>query len=240
MNANDTDLESCPVGELKCDWLLQLAELRQENEKLKLLVTTDPLTGLFNYRYFQEILSSEMQRSNRTGRPTCLIMIDLDHFKSVNDKWGHEAGNLALKTAARVFKQELRQFDIVCRYGGEEFALILPQTALPIAVNVAERVRLCLEKTPVDFEGTIFKLTASFGVGIYQQENDFTRESFVDEVDQFMYQAKLQGRNQVCHPDYSTLKPRTAVSADERSALFKRRKDDASKQQDRESDSESG
>ena len=223
MNAKNTDIEKCPVGEQQCQWLQVLSDLKAENEDLKQLVTYDPLTGLYNYRYFNEILGSEMQRSNRTGRPTCLVMIDIDHFKSVNDQWGHEAGNLALKTAARIFKQELRQFDIVCRYGGEEFALILPQTALPIAVNVAERVRLCLEQTPVEFDGNEIRLTASFGVGIYQQENDFTQESFVDFVDQFMYQAKQQGRNQVCHPDYSTLKPRTAVSTDEKSALFSRR-----------------
>lgn len=231
MNANHTDFETCPVGEESCEWLQKLSDLRQENEKLKLLVTTDPLTGLFNYRYFQEILGSEMQRTNRTGRPTCLVMIDLDHFKSVNDKWGHEAGNLALKTAARIFKQELRQFDIVCRYGGEEFALILPQTPLPIAVNVSERVRLCLENTPVEFEDKDINLTASFGVGVYQQENEYTQESFVDAVDQFMYQAKQQGRNQVCHADYSTLKPRTTVSADEKSSLLKRRKEDVVKQE---------
>lgn len=229
MNANDTDIESCPVGEEECHWLQVLSVLKAENEKLKQLVTSDPLTGLYNYRYFNDILGSEMQRSNRTGRPTCLVMIDIDHFKSVNDQWGHEAGNLALKTAARIFKQELRQFDIVCRYGGEEFALILPQTALPIAVNVAERVRLCLEQTPVEFDGNEIRLTASFGVGIYQQENDFTQESFVDFVDQFMYLAKQQGRNQVCHPDYATLKPRTAVSTDEKSALFSRRNKEAPK-----------
>lgn len=224
MKSNDTDLELCPVGEQDCQWLTSLAEVRRENVKLKQLVATDPLTGLFNYRYFEEILASELQRTNRMGRPTCLIMIDLDHFKSVNDKYGHEAGNLALKTAAGVFKQELRLFDIVCRYGGEEFALILPQTALPIAVNVAERVRICLEKTPVKFEGSEIKLTASFGVGIYQHETDFTQTSFVESVDQLMYKAKQQGRNQVCHPDYATIKPRVAVSVEEKSALYKRRK----------------
>lgn len=226
MNESEFEIEICPVGENDCDWLQQLVELRRENENLKLLVTTDPLTGLFNYRYFQEILASELQRSNRTGRPTCLVMIDLDHFKGVNDKWGHEIGNLALKTAAGVFKKQLRQFDIVCRYGGEEFALILPQTALPIAVNVAERVRLRLESMPIEFDDRMIKITASFGVGIYQQENDYTPDTFVDAVDQFLYQAKQQGRNQVCHPDYSTLKPRTSVTADEKAALFKRRKDD--------------
>lgn len=225
MKSTESNLEVCPLGDNDCQWLHRLAELKQENDRLKLLVTTDPLTGLFNYRYFEEILASEMQRTNRTGRPTCLIMIDLDHFKQVNDEYGHEAGNLALKMAASVFKQELRLFDIVCRYGGEEFALILPQTGLHIAVNVAERVRLCLEKTPVVFENKEIRLTASFGVGIYQYGGELTQKSFIESVDQFMYQAKHQGRNQVCHPDFSTLKPRVTVTADEKSELYKRRKD---------------
>jgi diguanylate cyclase (GGDEF)-like protein len=228
MTSTETDLGVCPVGEDDCDWLHQLAELKQENDRLKLLVTTDPLTGLFNYRYFEVMLASEMERTNRTGRPTCLIMIDLDHFKQVNDEHGHEAGNQALKTAASVFKQELRLFDIVCRYGGEEFALILPQTPLRIAVNVAERVRGCLEKTPVVLGDREIRLTASFGVSIYQDEREFTQNTFVESVDHLMYQAKQQGRNQVCHPDFATLKPLVTVTAEEKSELYKRRKDSSS------------
>lgn len=226
MNDSEQEVASCPVDVDDCQWLDQLAQLRRENEKLKLLVTTDPLTGLFNYRYFRQMLDTAMQRTIRSSSSTCLIMADLDFFKAVNDKWGHEAGNLALQTAAGVFSRELRQSDIICRYGGEEFAFILPQTPLPIAVNVAERVRLSLERTPVEFKTGSFQLTASFGVGVYQQANDHTAESFVDAVDQLLYQAKQQGRNQVCHTDYTLISKQTAVSMDEKEALFNRRKED--------------
>ncbi len=214
------ELEICPVDQPDCQWLQELSHLRSENTELKLLVTTDTLTGLNNFRYFQDNLSIEMERTLRAGRPTSIIMIDLDFFKAINDKRGHEAGNQALKVAAAVFKQAIRLSDVVCRYGGEEFVIILPQTNLPTAVNVAERVRFWLEQAQVEFEGETFTLTASLGVGVFTKENEFTRESFVDSVDQYLYQAKEQGRNQVCHADYSTLKSETSVSAEEKSALF--------------------
>ncbi|MBT4074948.1 MAG: GGDEF domain-containing protein [Gammaproteobacteria bacterium] len=224
--SKNQELESCPVDEPDCHWLTELSSLRSENSELKLLVTTDTLTGLYNFRYFQENLSIEMERTLRAGRPTSIIMIDLDFFKSINDKWGHEAGNQALKMAATVFKQAIRLSDVVCRYGGEEFVIILPQTTLPTAVNVAERVRLWLEQAVVEFEAESFTLTASLGVGVFSKDSEYTRESFVDSVDQYLYQAKQQGRNQVCHVDYSTLKSETSVSAEEKSALFGNNQDE--------------
>ncbi|MCP4077109.1 MAG: GGDEF domain-containing protein [Gammaproteobacteria bacterium] len=213
-------LEICPVDRLDCQWLQELSLLRSEVAELKLLVTTDTLTGLNNLRYFQENLSIEMERTLRAGRPTSIIMIDLDFFKAINDERGHEAGNQALKVAAAVFKHAIRLSDVVCRYGGEEFVIILPQTTLPTAVNVAERVRLWLEQALVEFEGKTFTLTASLGVGVFSSDSELTRESFVDSVDQYLYQAKEQGRNQVCHADFSTMKTETSVSAEEKSALF--------------------
>ena len=198
----------------------ELASLRSENAELKLLVTTDTLTGLYNFRYFQENMGREMERTGRAGRPTSIIMIDIDFFKAINDEWGHEAGNQALKMAASAFKQAVRSSDVVCRYGGEEFDIILPQTTLPTAVGVAERVRLWLEQTRLDFEGDTIYLTASFGVGVYTKEKEMSLETFVDSVDQYLYQAKQQGRNQVCHADYSEVKSETSVSAEEKTALF--------------------
>ncbi len=214
------EIENCPVDQLDCQWLQELSLLRSENTELKQLVTTDTLTGLNNFRYFQENLSIEMERTLRAGRPTSIIMIDLDFFKAINDERGHEAGNQALKVAAVVFKQAIRLSDVVCRYGGEEFVIILPQTTLPTAVNVAERVRLWLEQAQVEFEGEIFTLTASLGVGVFSSDSELTQESFVDSVDQHLYRAKEQGRNQVCHADFSTIKSETSVSAEEKSALF--------------------
>lgn len=217
--------EACPVNEPECHWLDELDKLRQENSELKLLVTTDTLTGLYNFRYFQEHLLREMERTTRAGRPTCIIMIDIDFFKAINDEWGHEAGNQALKEAANVFRQAIRSSDVVCRYGGEEFVIILPQTTLPTAVNVAERVRLWLEKTAVNYEGDSINLTASFGVGVYNKDKILSIEEFVDSVDQFLYQAKQQGRNRVCHADYASVKSETSVSSEEKAALFERDND---------------
>lgn len=216
-NKND---EKCPVGIVDCQWVAELSTLRQENESLHNLVSTDPLTGLFNFRYFQQVMDAEMQRTFRSGRPTSLIMIDIDFFKAVNDEWGHEAGNIALQTAATVFKRELRQFDIICRYGGEEFVIILPQTPLPLAVRIAERVRASLQNEDVILQSNSINITASFGINVFQSGSDMSREALVESADQFLYQAKEQGRNRVAYPDYTSVKSETAVSTDEKSALF--------------------
>ena len=215
-----TQTAACPVGVDDCQWLTELSKLQSEIAELKQLVTTDTLTGLYNFRYFREMLNKEMEQTQRAGRPTGLIMIDLDHFKAINDEWGHEGGNQALMLAARVFRQAVRLSDIVCRYGGEEFAIILPQTTLPTAVNVAERVRQWLAQSTVDFDGQQFAITASFGVGIFSPGQQMTAEAFIDSVDQYLYQAKQQGRNRVAHADFSTLESETSVSAEEKSALF--------------------
>ena len=144
MSMRDLELENCPLDVSDCEWLLELAQLRRQNDELKRLVTTDTLTGLYNYRFFRDMLSREMESSLRSGSFTCLIMIDIDHFKRINDEWGHESGNQALMMAANVFRQTIRVSDVVCRYGGEEFAVILPHTRLPVAVKVAERIRSSL------------------------------------------------------------------------------------------------
>jgi diguanylate cyclase (GGDEF)-like protein len=220
MSQSEQKIAVCPVGIRDCDWVSQVAALQQEITELQTQVSTDPLTGLFNYRYFESVLKNEMHRTNRTGYPTALVMIDLDLFKQVNDRWGHEGGNKALQLAASVFKQELRAVDIICRYGGEEFVLVLPQTTLPMAVKVAQRVRLTLQQTPVAFADNWFNITASLGVALYQANDKQSIEAFVDEADQYLYQAKQKGRNQVCHPDFAPVKQATEVSMEEKAALF--------------------
>ncbi|MDJ0834655.1 MAG: GGDEF domain-containing protein [Gammaproteobacteria bacterium] len=216
----DQPLEICPVGEPDCQWLQELAQLKRDVEELKLQAIIDPLTGLFNYRHFQQVLDTEMQRTVRTSHPTSLVLIDLDHFKAVNDKWGHEAGNQALKTSARLFQQQLRQFDIVCRYGGEEFAVILPHTPLPIAFNVAERLRKQLAQVSIEVDEGQFSLTASFGVAEFQPDSQYNQTLLINQADQVLYQAKQQGRDQVCAAERLLSQADTAVSSDEKSELL--------------------
>ncbi len=217
----DQPLESCPVGEQDCQWLHELAQLKRDVEELKLQAIIDPLTGLYNVRHFQQVLDTEMQRTLRTGHPTSLVLIDLDHFKAVNDQWGHEVGNLALKTAAELYQQQLRQFDIVCRYGGEEFAVILPHTPLAIAVNVAERLRQQLARVIIDVDDRQLSITASFGVAEFQPEGEYNQTALINQADKALYQAKQQGRNQVCSAERVPATADTAVTTDEKSDLLK-------------------
>lgn len=207
----------CPVGEPHCPIIDEAAELRLENDSLKRALRTDLLTGLYNYRHLQEVLESEQERTHRTRTPTALIMVDLDHFKRVNDKWGHETGNQALKLTARVIRSAIRKVDIPCRYGGEEFAIVLPATHLPDAVKVAERIRADIASIPLQTETDTIPLTASLGVELYRAGMQITAEEFIHLADGYLYQAKQDGRNRIAHPE---LPPSTEVTADERAALF--------------------
>jgi diguanylate cyclase (GGDEF)-like protein len=217
---SDTQKPDCPVEEAECSVIDQLVDLRRESGELKELVHTDTLTGLFNYRHFKMALEQEMERTHRTGQPTSLVLLDLDHFKGVNDTWGHEAGNRALHHTASLLRAAVRKIDIPCRYGGEEFALILPGTQLPFAVNVAERLRRSIAAEPLRLDKGEIEFTASMGVDIYLAGQEDTPESFVERVDKLLYKAKEQGRNRVCHSDLKYLRPESEVSPEEKRALF--------------------
>lgn len=220
MGKGDLIKPVCPVGESECQYIDELMRLRARTEELSELVHTDTLTGLYNYRHFSLVLEQELERTRRTGQPTCLIMVDLDHFKAVNDTWGHEIGNKVLKQTANLMTQLLRRIDIPCRYGGEEFALILPGTPLPRAIQAAERLRMALQETAVEFDGQQLSVTASMGVSVYMKESKLSVEAFIKEADGFLYQAKEAGRNRIAHPDLETVRPKGQVSKDEKAALF--------------------
>ncbi len=215
----DATLPSCPLGESQCQVMDQVADLKKEIDLLAEQVRTDPLTDLFNFRHFRSALEQEMERTRRTTHTTALIMVDLDHFKQVNDRWGHEAGNLALISTAKVLQGITRRLDIACRYGGEEFAIILPATDLMTATQVAERIRDTIESTPVQLEAEVLSLTASLGVEIYTSLQNESPEQFVERADQCLYQAKQQGRNQVCHGSLDMGSQEAAVSREERDLL---------------------
>lgn len=209
----------CPIGAPSCSIIDELASIRTEVRELRAQSQRDALTGLYNFRYLQNALDQEMERTRRTLQPTALIMLDLDHFKAVNDNYGHEVGNLVLKQTAEQIKSHLRKLDLGCRYGGEEFALILPNTRLPEALEVAERLRQLRESEPMRLDdGTSFQVTASFGVALYRGEL-ISREAFVELADRQLYAAKAAGRNRVC-ADRPARTPDTEVTMDEKRALL--------------------
>lgn len=166
------------------------ARLYTEIEKLAI---TDGLTGLFNHRHFQEMLSQEFNRLNRLPDHFSLLMIDLDHFKKVNDTYGHLVGDSTLKGVANIIRATIRNIDIPARYGGEEFAVILVGTDAQGAKHTAERLRKTIMDTAFSAEGKTFKVTVS--IGISTSRGAATKEDMLERADQALYQAKESGRN---------------------------------------------
>ncbi len=220
MGETDALPPKCPVGETSCEWLDEVDNLRNQIDILSELVSTDALTGLFNFRHFKTVLQAEMDRSKRSGIPTSLVMVDVDHFKAINDTYGHEAGNLALRSLADILSNEVRTTDIVCRYGGEEFAMIFPETHLNLAVKVADRIRKQISSEPIAIDDGEIKLTVSMGASVYMKFSVLDVNDFVASVDKYLYEAKQSGRNCICHIDYSELRSVTEVGVDERAMLF--------------------
>jgi len=209
----------CPAGD-DCGLRRVVSELSEQIKVLNRLVLTDPLTGLHNYRHFSHSLDQEMERCRRSGQPCCLIMVDLDHFKQVNDSYGHEVGNQVLVQTAELIQNSLRKLDIACRYGGEEFILILPNTGLSDAVRVAERVREMIENKPLVLPGhRLINLSASLGVDIFHRQDSDTPEVFTARVDAQLYHAKESGRNRVCCSDRGKVQRRLEVTQGEKDVL---------------------
>lgn len=173
---------------------------RRANESAfyKKLSQVDGLTELFNHRFFQEILDIEISRANREKWPVSLIILDIDNFKILNDKNGHPVGDLALKKISWMLKQNSRDCDFVCRYGGEEFVIILPNINKLLAKKMAGRIRKTIEKTEFEHEETLpqGKLTISLGVAGYPADAKSKKE-LIKKTDQALYQAKSNGKNQV-------------------------------------------
>ena len=178
-------------------------QLRETQAKLREQTLTDELTGLKNRRAFDERLQEEFRRAQRYSDPVSLIMIDLDHFKLVNDRYGHPFGDVVLRGAAEQLRHSTRDPDICARYGGEEFAVILPKTHLSGALAVAERIWKELgTKTYAPPAGRTgdpeLKVTASMGIAFYPSKDITTPELLVRYADEALYQAKKAGRNTIC------------------------------------------
>ena len=169
-----------------------ISQRKQFEKELENLASTDVLTGIFNRRKLMKVLSLEVKRATRYNQPLCLIMFDLDHFKSVNDNYGHDVGDFVLREVSRMVSKRLRETNFFARFGGEEFIVILPVTELAGAGLLAERLRLTIEQldtTPVN------RVTASLGV-VQLMDNEATDE-LLKRVDVALYAAKDAGRNQV-------------------------------------------
>jgi diguanylate cyclase (GGDEF)-like protein len=165
---------------------------------LRDLATQDGLTGIANRRHFLESSHKEIERAQRYTTPVSFILIDLDHFKKINDTYGHQAGDAVLQSSVSVFRNALRPSDILGRYGGEEFAVLLPQTLPDDAIKLAERLRGHLEKHVVEYNGQSLHVTASFGVsGMQSFESEDSVNLLIKNADQALYKAKKLGRNRV-------------------------------------------
>jgi diguanylate cyclase (GGDEF)-like protein len=171
--------------------------LQSANMDLYNLVITDPLTGLCNRRHIMELLDQEIGRSERSGQPFCLGMADLDHFKSINDRFGHQAGDKALALLAKWLLENTRQIDTVGRYGGEEFMLLLPNCSLDAGCVVADKLRLMVEANSQMLE--LFAACGGFrmSVGVAQYQTGMNGQQLTRLADEALYQAKANGRNQV-------------------------------------------
>lgn len=170
-------------------------ELEEANKELARLSRTDRLTGLNNRGFWEENLDQEFRRFRRNQTPASLIMFDIDHFKKVNDTYGHQAGDEVIKTVARTLLQLQRETDISGRYGGEEFGVILPETTSEQAKVMAERLRTSLEATPVNYEGQTISFTISLGICEASAEiQEYTQ--WLELSDQALYSSKRNGRNQ--------------------------------------------
>jgi len=174
-----------------------ITERKAMIEKLEQLATTDALTSLYNRGYFNIKLEEEFQRCSRYDQDLSLLIMDADHFKSVNDDYGHPAGDAFLIALAQAILGVARQVDIVARYGGEEFVLILPQTNGDDAMILAERLRLTVEQMSIEFEGHLISRTTSIGIASLQEVKAESADELLTIADQALYAAKESGRNRV-------------------------------------------
>ena len=177
-----------------CGVVMDISERKRLEEKLRRLSITDPLTGAFNRRYLMQVMEREISRVRRYARPLSLIMFDIDHFKRVNDTFGHEQGDAVLKRIAALVRERLRHSDIFVRWGGEEFMILAAETMLPQAIALAQTLRMALHQSPFPDIGPI---TASFGVAEYRL--DETLDQWLKRVDDLVYEVKREGRDRVSH-----------------------------------------
>jgi len=169
-------------------------KIKEYAARMELLATTDSLTGIFNRRHFLSRADQEFIRSRRYHRPLSVILIDVDHFKNVNDRYGHAMGDEALKALTTKCREIMRENDLFGRFGGEEFAVVLPENDGPAAMKAAERIRRQIEKFNIEFDEKQIHITVSIGVTTLKPV-DTGVESMINRADKALYRAKAAGRN---------------------------------------------
>ncbi len=169
------------------------------HEEIYKMTITDGLTQLYNKRYLIEALEKEIARAKRYKRLLSIIMIDIDHFKQINDQYGHIAGDAVLKLLGRLLSKRIRSEEIVARYGGEEFLVLLPETDRKGAASMAEAIRSIVEGYVFTFEDQRLRVTISAGVAEYDPDKHSSPDELVKDADEHLYKAKTSGRNQVAY-----------------------------------------
>ncbi len=182
----------------KDDLISRLLKLEKDNRYLKSLSITDGLTGLYNKRFFNKQLKIEIARTKRTGEPFCLMFIDLDNFKSVNDNLGHAKGDEFLVKIGRLISRKIRPIDFACRYGGDEFAAILPETSLLDGINIARRWHELIKTAAMQMKVNV---SSSIGIDEFDATSTISMKDFLERVDQVLYDAKRTGKNKISCPD---------------------------------------
>ena len=174
----------------------RLEEIQQLQNQLREESIRDPLTGLYNRRYLEDALEREFARALRDDYPVSIIMVDIDHFKLVNDSYGHIVGDVVLQKLADVLLNKFRLEDITCRFGGEEFIIVMPEVPAAKAIKRIEEFRKLLEQSVMEVAGHKIQITISAGVAVFPDDGQ-TIDAVIHTADQAMYKAKAAGRNQI-------------------------------------------
>jgi diguanylate cyclase (GGDEF)-like protein len=190
---------SLRVKSLRDELIRKNQQLEEVLTKLEKIAITDPLTGLFNRRYFESVIEKEYNKTVRYKTPTSCLVIDIDYFKRINDNYGHRKGDEVLKEIARLIKDCLRKVDTIARWGGEEFVILMPGTDSQKAYVAAERIKDTIEKN--SFSGINEKITISIGISSIPSEYIDSAEKFIDTADNALYEAKAKGRNLIVIAD---------------------------------------
>jgi diguanylate cyclase (GGDEF)-like protein len=196
-NAPFTRDDLTTLGALAAPSALALARERasQKAETFAHAAIIDPVSGLFNRRYFHERLDEELQRAQRHKTPVALLMVDIDDFKSINDQYGHVAGDAVIKAVSEILRRSVRKFDLCTRFGGEEFAIVMPGSGQENSTSVAERIRQRIEAFQLEEpELASLRVTASIGLSV---AHDTSARELIDRADQALYSAKRAGKNRV-------------------------------------------